>query len=364
MIQPLASASVPDSLDETGRVAADHSTWFHVPGNHGPGGHDSAVAHGDARKQDGARAHPHIIAQPHRLRHHAAAAFDIHVVIEGGDDDIVPDEASVPDEDAALVLELAATVDEHVLAEMDVPAAVGVKRREQGEPFGNRAPRQLLHERLQLVGRVVAAVDLHADADGFLAIAQEGSFTKAAERLHMTQPPLSRQMRDLEAELGIALFDRGGKGVTLTEEGVRFKERAQEVVDLVGQIESDMASEASNILGEVRIACGESDAVAFLAKAAKGLQLSHPGITYRLLSGDGDFVADRLDRGAADIGLLVTSSIDSADYGFMKVPAKDTWGVLMAEDRHRLSPQTFERGEIEVASEPGVHNAEHYHPWP
>lgn len=166
----------------------------------------------------------------------------------------------------------------------------------------------------------------------FLAIAQEGSFTKAAERLHMTQPPLSRQMRDLEAELGVALFARGGKGVTLTEEGVHFKERAQEVVDLVGQIESDMASEASSILGEVRIACGESDAVAFLAKAAKGLQRSHPGVTYRLLSGDGDFVADRLDRGAADIGLLVTSSIDSADYGFMKVPAKDTWGVLMAED--------------------------------
>ena len=121
----------------------------------------------------------------------------------------------------------------------------------------------------------------------FLAIAQEGSFTKAAERLHMTQPPLSRQMRDLEAELGVALFARGGKGVTLTEEGARFKERAQEVVDLMGQIESDMASEASNILGEVRIACGESDAVAFLAKAAKGLQRSHPGVTYRLLSGDG-----------------------------------------------------------------------------
>ena len=166
----------------------------------------------------------------------------------------------------------------------------------------------------------------------FLAIAQEGSFTKAAERLHMTQPPLSRQMRDLEAELGVSLFARGGKGITLTEEGARFKDRAQEVVDLVGQIESDMASEASNILGEVRIACGESDAVAFLAKAAKGLQRSHPGVTYRLLSGDGEFVADRLDRGAADIGLLVTLSIDSADYGFMEIPAKDTWGVLMAED--------------------------------
>lgn len=166
----------------------------------------------------------------------------------------------------------------------------------------------------------------------FLAIAQEGSFTKAAERLHMTQPPLSRQMRDLEAELGVVLFDRGGKGVVLTEEGMSFKERAQEVVDLVGQIKSDMASEATNVMGEVRIACGESDAVAFLARTAKGLRLSHPGITYRLLSGDEDFVADKLDRGAADIGLLVASNIDSANYRFMEIPAKDTWGVLMAED--------------------------------
>lgn len=178
----------------------------------------------------------------------------------------------------------------------------------------------------------------------FLAIAQEGSFTKAAEHLHMTQPPLSRQMKDLEAELGVALFDRGGKGVALTEEGMRLKERAQEVVDLMGQIKSDMASEASNVLGEVRIACGESDVVAFLAKAAKELRSSHPGITYRLLSGDGDFVADRLDRGAADIGLLVTSGIDNADYGFIEIPARDHWGVLMAEGaplaaRSRVKPE-------------------------
>lgn len=166
----------------------------------------------------------------------------------------------------------------------------------------------------------------------FLTIAQEGSFTKAAEYLHMTQPPLSRQMRSLEAELGVTLFDRGGKGITLTEEGARLKERAQEMVDLMGQIKSDMASESANVLGEVRIACGESDAVAFLAKAAKELRRFHPGVTYRLLSGDGDFVADKLERGAADIGLLVTSSINNADYGFTKIPAKDTWGVLMAED--------------------------------
>ncbi|MEY8562726.1 LysR family transcriptional regulator [Eggerthellaceae bacterium 3-80] len=166
----------------------------------------------------------------------------------------------------------------------------------------------------------------------FLAIAQEGSFKKAAEHLHMTQPPLSRQIQDLETELGVTLFDRGRKGVTLTEAGMRFMERAQEAVDLMGQIKSDMTSSDSDISGEVRIACGESDAVAFLAKVAEELRASHLGITYRLLSGDGEFVTDKLDRGAADIGLLVTSSINNADYGFMEIPAKDTWGVLMADN--------------------------------
>lgn len=165
----------------------------------------------------------------------------------------------------------------------------------------------------------------------FLAIAREGSFTKAAEVLHMTQPPLSRQMKDLEAELGVALFDRSGKGVTLTEEGLVFRERAQEVVDLVGQVESDMRLGAGGIAGEVRIACGESDAVTLLAEAAKGLQRAHPCISYRLLSGDGDFVQDRLDAGAADFGLLVVPQVDSERYDFLKMPVRDRWGVLVEE---------------------------------
>lgn len=169
------------------------------------------------------------------------------------------------------------------------------------------------------------------DMQYFLAIAREGSFTKAAEVLHMTQPPLSRQMKDLEAELGVTLFDRSGKGVTLTEEGLLFRERAQEVIDLVGQVESDMRLGEGGIAGEVRVACGESDAVTLLAKAAKRLQRTHPHIAYRLLSGDGDFVQDRLAAGAADFGLLVVSQVDSDRYDFLKMPIRDRWGALVEE---------------------------------
>ena len=166
----------------------------------------------------------------------------------------------------------------------------------------------------------------------FLAIAQEGSFTKAAERLHMTQPPLSRQMKDLEAELGLSLFERSGRNVSLTEDGMAFRERAQEVVDLFDLVRDDMASKAGDLSGEVRLACGETDAVTILAKAAAELRREHPGVTFRLLSGDKDFVEESLEKGAAELGLLVTSSIDSGSYDFLQIGVEDTWGVLARRD--------------------------------
>lgn len=180
----------------------------------------------------------------------------------------------------------------------------------------------------------------------FLAIAQEGSFTKAAEILHMTQPPLSRQIKDLEAELGVVLFDRSGRCVTLTEEGVAFREKAQEVVDLIQQVKSDINHDERDLVGEVRIACGESDAVTILSRGAQRLQCEHPHITYRLLSGDGDFVSDKLESGAVDFGLLVVSQVDSDRYSFVKMPVRDRWGILMREDSELVRKASVELSDI------------------
>lgn len=162
----------------------------------------------------------------------------------------------------------------------------------------------------------------------FLAVAREGSITKAAETLHMTQPPLSRQMMELEAELGVTLLDRSSKRVALTEDGRIFRKRAQEVVDLVESVRCDMTAGSGAIVGEVRIACGETDAVTLIAEVAAGLQEQYPSIKYRLLSGDRDFVTTNLQQGTADLGLLVADSIDAEEYGFLELPAKDTWGIL------------------------------------
>lgn len=180
----------------------------------------------------------------------------------------------------------------------------------------------------------------------FLVIAREGSFTKAAEVLHMTQPPLSRQIRELENDLGVELFDRSGKRIALTDEGLVLRERAQEVIDLMEKIRDEVALDAEGIAGEVRIACGESDAVSLFASAAKRLQGLHPNIHYRLLSGDGDFVDEQLQRGAADIGLLVTDTVDGEKYDYARLPLNDRWGILIKRDDALAKKRAVKLGDI------------------
>ncbi|MEH2959897.1 LysR family transcriptional regulator [Candidatus Merdisoma sp. JLR.KK006] len=165
----------------------------------------------------------------------------------------------------------------------------------------------------------------------FLAVAREESITKAAERLHMTQPPLSRQLKDLEEELGKQLFIRGSKKVTLTEDGILLRKRAEELVDLMEKTKAEMASSSENISGDIHIGCGETEAISFLAQAAWDLQQKYPLIHYHLYSGDAERVLERLDKGLIDFGLLV-GPVDINKYDYMRLPFKDTWGVLMRKD--------------------------------
>ena len=165
----------------------------------------------------------------------------------------------------------------------------------------------------------------------FLAVAREESITKAAERLHMTQPPLSRQLKDLEEELGKQLFIRGSKKVTLTEDGILLRKRAEELVDLMEKTKEEMASSSENISGDIHIGCGETEAISFLAQAAWDLQQKYPLIHYHLYSGDAERVLERLDKGLIDFGLLV-GPVDINKYDYMRLPFKDTWGVLMRKD--------------------------------
>lgn len=165
----------------------------------------------------------------------------------------------------------------------------------------------------------------------FLAVAREESITKAAEQLHMTQPPLSRQLMDLEKELGKQLLIRGSKKVTLTEDGMLLRKRAEEMVDLMEKTKAEITASDETISGNVLIGGGETEAISILAQAAKDLQKEYPIIRYRIYSGDAEHITERLDKGLIDFGLLV-EPVDITKYEYLRLPVKDTWGVLMHKD--------------------------------
>lgn len=165
----------------------------------------------------------------------------------------------------------------------------------------------------------------------FLTVAREESITRAAETLRMTQPPLSRQLKDLENELGKQLLIRGNKKVTLTEDGMLLRKRAEEMIDLMEKTKAELASSDENINGEIYIGGGETDAVSLFAQTAGKLQEKYPLIHYHIYSGDAGIVMEKLDKGLIDFGLL-EGPVDVSKYDYMRLPVSDIWGVLMRKD--------------------------------
>lgn len=165
----------------------------------------------------------------------------------------------------------------------------------------------------------------------FLAIAREQSISKAAEFLYITQPSLSRQMQNLENEIGKQLFVRGNKKITLTETGILLRKRAEEILDLYEKTKSELTSSNGNIAGDIYIGGGESYTLSTIAKVAKSLQEEYPDVRFNIFSGDTEDVMDKLDKGLIDFGILVEPA-DLSRYEYIRLPEKDTWGVLMHKD--------------------------------
>lgn len=165
----------------------------------------------------------------------------------------------------------------------------------------------------------------------FLAIAREGSITNAANLLHLTQPTLSRQIHDLEEELGQKLFTRGSHSMILTAEGMILRKRAEEIISMVDKTEAEFNYMENAIGGDIYIGGGETDAVKLVAQIAKQLRESYPCIRYHLYSGNSDDVTERLDKGLLDFGILIQPA-NITKYDYINIPAKDTWGVVMRKD--------------------------------
>lgn len=165
----------------------------------------------------------------------------------------------------------------------------------------------------------------------FLAIAREGSISGAANSLNVTQPTLSRQMKDLEEELGHRLFVRSSHSVSLTAEGMRLRKRAEEITELVNKTKAEFNTEHNIISGDIYIGSGETHAMRLIADVIKELQQDYPEINYHIYSGNAEDVTERLDKGLLDFGILI-QPIDISKYNYFTLPAKDIWGAIMPKD--------------------------------
>jgi DNA-binding transcriptional LysR family regulator len=179
----------------------------------------------------------------------------------------------------------------------------------------------------------------------FLTVAREGSITGAADFLHVTQPTLSRQLKDLEQQLGKKLFIRSSHSIILTDEGILLRKRAEEIVEMVDRLEAEFHSMEETISGDIYIGGGETDAMKQIARVAKDLRLRYPNIRYHLYSGNEDDVTDRLDKGLLDFGILIQPA-DISKYKYMNIPAKDVWGVVMRKDSPLASKEAIQAEDL------------------
>ena len=170
----------------------------------------------------------------------------------------------------------------------------------------------------------------------FVEAAKEESMTSAAAKLHVTQPTLSKQIKELEEELGQKLFVRGNYNIHLTTEGEILYKRALDILDMVDLTTSEFAAMNEFNGGNLYLGCAESDGITLLAKAAKRLREDYENLHFHLYSGNSEMVGERLDKGLLDFAVVV-QNIDLSKYSYLDLPVKDTWGLIMRKDGPMVS---------------------------
>lgn len=165
----------------------------------------------------------------------------------------------------------------------------------------------------------------------FLMVAREENITKAAQLLHVTQPTLSRQLMQLEEELGVQLFHRGKHSVRLTEEGMLLRRRAQELVSLSEKTKQELQCREEVPAGEIAIGCGETKSMSLLSSSMVSFRERYPLVQFSIYSAIADDIKERIEKGLLDMGLLV-EPVDISKYEYIRLPVEERWGVLVRED--------------------------------
>ena len=165
----------------------------------------------------------------------------------------------------------------------------------------------------------------------FVEAAREKNISRAATKLHVSQPAMSKQLKALEEELGKKLFKRSNHHIELTVEGQLFKRRAEEILEMVHKTKVEFEIMDNEIAGDIYIGCAESDSIKYLARVAKSLQEKYSKIHYHIYSGNGEDLYYRLESGLLDFS-VTAQKVDITKYDHSAIPSPDTWGIIMRKD--------------------------------
>lgn len=194
----------------------------------------------------------------------------------------------------------------------------------------------------------------------FLAVAREENITRAASLLHITQPTLSRQLMQMEEELGVKLFHRGKHNIMLTEDGMLLRRRAQEIVDLAEKTEKELMRGEENVSGEISIGCGETQNMKPLCEMIASFRRKYPDVIFHFYTAIADDVKERLETGILDMGLLL-EPVEISRYHYVRMPLKEKWQVLMRRDsplaeKREITPNDLRDMPLIVAKRQSVRN--------
>ncbi|MDT2598310.1 LysR family transcriptional regulator [Enterococcus hulanensis] len=193
----------------------------------------------------------------------------------------------------------------------------------------------------------------------FLTVAREKTISKAAAVLHLSQPTLSKQLKDLEEELGVQLFIRGNREISLTEDGVYLQNRGKEILSLVDTTTANLQKNEV-IGGDILIGGGETQAFQFLSVILNDLMEKYPDINVHMYSGNADDVKDKIDKGLLDFGLVI-DPVEKQKYEYLSLPVADRWGILVNEKhelagKENVSPQDLKDHSLLISNQTLVNN--------
>lgn len=179
----------------------------------------------------------------------------------------------------------------------------------------------------------------------FLMAAREENITRAAQLLHITQPTLSRQLMQLEEELGAKLFERTNHSVTLTDEGFLFRRRAQDIVAMAEKARQEITQTEETVSGIISIGCNELRSVRELAQTMTAFQERFPKVKFELYSGSNEEIQERLEQGSLDLGLFI-EPVHLEKYTSLPMRTKERWGVLIHQDAPLAGQDAIRPGDL------------------